>query len=97
MWKTYLSIVLSADKLVNQTVPRSLSKPVYLHNIVCSSKNLALLDCSFTRYSGKIHDIQDVIVNCQERKYLLYFVSIGILMTCSWYNTFAHMHIATNL
>ena len=61
-----LSALLSTDKPLNHTIPQSLSKPVHLHNIVCSSRDLTLLECSFTKYSGNINDIQDVIINCQE-------------------------------
>ena len=68
----HIFLVYYADMLVNHTVPQSLSKPVHLHNIVCSSRDLALLECSFTRYSGNTNDIQDVIINCQERKYIMH-------------------------
>ena len=64
--------------LVNHTVPQALSKPVYLHNIVCSSRKLSLFECSYTRYSGNINDIQDAIVTCQQRKHIAYnLVAIG--------------------
>ena len=56
------------DKVVNYTVSQALSKSVHLHKIVCSSKELTLLKCNSTRYSGNINDIQDAIVICQQRK-----------------------------
>ena len=59
----------SADRQVNHAVPQALSMPVYLHNIVCSSRDLTLLECKNTRYSGNINDIQDMIVTCRQRKY----------------------------
>ena len=65
--------IFAADN-VNSPVPQSQSKPVYLHNIVCSRTDLTLLECSFTRYSGNINDVQDAVVICQQRKH--YFVSI---------------------
>ena len=64
-------VIYFTDKLVNHTVPQALSKPVHLHNIVCSSRDLTLLECGFTKYAGNINDIQDVILNCQECKYTI--------------------------
>ena len=62
-----LKLFLSIDK-TNSSVPQSLSKPVYLHNVICSRSDLTLLECSFTKYSGNINDIQDVIIHCQQCK-----------------------------
>ena len=69
---THVFCLVFSDKLVNQTIPQALSKPVYLHNIVCSRRDLTLLECSFTKYAGNINDFQDVIINCQERKYTIH-------------------------
>ena len=62
------SFLSFTDQLVNHTVPQALSKPVYIHNIVCSSRDLTLLECGFSRYSGNINDVQDAIVACQKCK-----------------------------
>ena len=59
----------SADgTVVNPSIPRALSKPVYLDNVVCSSSDLNLLGCSFSKYSGHMNDVQDVIITCQQCK-----------------------------
>ena len=73
-YNSFTSIIstLSVDRLVNHAVPQALSMPVYLHNIVCSARDLTLLECNSTRYSGNINDIQDMIVTCRQRKYNTY-------------------------
>ena len=54
--------------IMKQSIPQALSKPVHLHNIVCSSTELYLLECSFSKYTGNINDVQDVIITCKQRK-----------------------------
>ena len=60
--------VFTDNKPAKQSIPQALSKPVHLHNVVCSSTELNLLECSFSKYTGNINDVQDVIVTCQQRK-----------------------------
>ena len=62
--------LLSTDK-VNTSIPQSLSKPVFLHNVVCSKSDLTLLECSFTKYSGNNNNVQDIVINCKLREYTL--------------------------
>ena len=54
--------------MVNISIPHAVSKPVYLHDVVCSSSDLNLLGCSFSKYSGHINDIEHAVVACQKRK-----------------------------
>ena len=63
-----LILVPTDNETVKQSIPQALSKPVHLHNIICSSTDLHLLECSFSKYTGNINDIQDVIITCQQRK-----------------------------
>ena len=65
----------STDGTANRSIPFAPSKPVYLHNIRCTSRDLSLLECGFTRYSEdtkpRIH-VQDAIIRCQQRKFKNY-------------------------
>ena len=38
-----------------------------MHNVICKPSDLSLLECGFTRYTGNINDVQDVIIVCQKR------------------------------
>ena len=69
------------------SIPQSLSKPVFLHNVVCSKTDLNLLECSFSKYTGNINRVQDAIVNCELREYTLNIyvllpLAIIIIMYC---------------
>ena len=54
--------------MVNLSIPHVISKPVYVHDVVCSSSDLNLLGCSFSKYSGHINDIEHAVIACQKRK-----------------------------
>ena len=54
--------------MVNLSIPHAISKPVYLHDVVCSSSVLNLLGCSYSKYSGHINDIEHAVIACQKRK-----------------------------
>ena len=56
--------------MVKLSIPQALSKPVYLHKVVCSSSDLNLLGCSFSKYAGQVNDVQNAAIACQQRKYL---------------------------
>ena len=56
------------NAMVNLSIPHAISKPVYLHDVACSSSDLNLLGCSFSKYSGHINDIEHAVVACQKRK-----------------------------
>ena len=54
--------------MVNLSILHAISKPVYLHDVVCSSSDLNLLGCSYSKYSGHINDIEHAVIACQKRK-----------------------------
>ena len=67
-------VIFSADgTVVNPSIPRALSKPVYLHDVVCSSSDLNLLGCSFSKYSGHVNDVQHAIITCQQCKDYMHY------------------------
>ena len=92
---------ISTDKEEgSNNIRQSLSKPVYLHNVKCSSSDLSLLECGFTRYTGNINDVQDAIVVCQKRKriYLCahYYCVMCIHITVTPTHSHTHTHIHTH-
>ena len=60
------------DEKVDKSIPVALSKPVYLHNIMCTSRDLTLHDCGFTRNTNDKKTGQDVVTKCKERKFLIH-------------------------
>ena len=71
MNEQFLRSIHHADgAVVELSVPQALSKPVYLHKVVCSSSDLNLLGCSFSKHSGQVNDVRHAAIACQQRKYL---------------------------
>ena len=64
-----LTAYLTDEKLSDSTIPVALSKPVYLHNIKCTRRDLTLLECGFTRYTSDTKMVQDATTKCQQRKF----------------------------
>ena len=69
MLNASFQLELADGIMVNLSIPRALSKPVHLHNVVCSSTDLNLLDCSFSKYSGHVNDVHFATIACHLCKY----------------------------
>ena len=97
----FTQLHVSTDKEEgSNNIRQSLSKPVYLHNVKCSSSDLSLLECGFTRYTGNINDVQDAIVVCQKCKciYLCahYYCVMCIHITLTPTHSLTHTHTCTH-
>ena len=60
--------VLLADSRNANTVKQSLSKPLFLRNVVCSPADRTFKECSFIKNYENMNNDKDDIVFCQKRK-----------------------------
>ena len=58
------------DRPADTSVTMAPSKPLYIHDVRCSERNLALVDCGFTKSSDydAVTIDKHAVVKCQERK-----------------------------
>ena len=86
---------ISADgTVVNPSIPRALSKPIYLENVVCSSSDLNLLECSFSKHSGHVNDVQHAIITCQQCKdYCMHSPHLYTPPTLTLYTSHIQPHV----
>ena len=59
---------LPTDEVADQSTPGAPSKPLYYHDVRCSERDMTLLDCGFTVYTGLTMTHSHAIVKCKQRK-----------------------------